>query len=99
MSNENQLETFWLSYAGPDGFRGVVIMDKVLGFLGACQISAALGLSPGGEVRGVPLPMAVIHAAAANGDGQARILRDLPRRRLLCKAELLATGLEPAGLI
>ena len=48
-------ELWWLSYAGEEGSRGVVVVEAE-GFLHACQRSHQLGLSPGGEVHGTPVP-------------------------------------------
>lgn len=52
--------TFWLSFADgnlPKGaqFLGVVIVDAP-DFLGAVMRTHALGINPGGEVVGVPVP-------------------------------------------
>lgn len=46
---------WWLSYAGDEGFRGVVIIEAS-DFISACRRSAELGLSPGGEVSGHDVP-------------------------------------------
>lgn len=41
---------WWLSYAGDDGFRGVIIAGPAAGFLSVIEMSE--GISPGGQVRG-----------------------------------------------
>ena len=46
---------WWLSFAGKDGFRGVVI-TRARGFLSAVQKTHDLGINPGGEVQGAELP-------------------------------------------
>jgi hypothetical protein len=48
-------ELWWLSYVGEEGSRGVVLVEAE-GFLPACQKAHQLGLSPGGEVFGTPVP-------------------------------------------
>ena len=53
MSRPSQL--WWLSYAGEEGSRGVVLCEGE-SFLHACQRSHQLGLSPGGEVKGFLVP-------------------------------------------
>lgn len=53
MSCPSQL--WWLSYAGEEGSRGVVLCEGE-SFLHACQRSHQLGLSPGGEVKGFLVP-------------------------------------------
>lgn len=58
---------WWLSYWAPDGFLGVAIVGPVPespihgrghvpGFVGACRIAHRLSLSPGGQVKGHPVP-------------------------------------------
>jgi len=46
---------WYLSYADKDGFRGGVIVET-RGFTSAAMVSNVFGLSPGGEVRGMPIP-------------------------------------------
>jgi hypothetical protein len=46
---------WYLSYAGSWGFRGGAIIEA-RGFTSACQAAAILDISPGGEVRGFPVP-------------------------------------------
>ena len=48
-------ELWWLSYAGEEGSRGVVLCEGE-SFLHACQRSHQLGLSPGGQVHGTLVP-------------------------------------------
>ena len=50
------MKTFWLSYAGEEGSRGVVVTEA-FSFLEACALVGAIGLSPGGEVLGFEVPM------------------------------------------
>lgn len=48
--------SFWyLSYAGEEGFHGVVIV-RAFGFIHACQRARDLNINPGGQVMGVPVP-------------------------------------------
>lgn len=44
--------TMWLSFAGDDGFLGVVIL-KTLGFTHAVVESKVRGINPGGEIMAV----------------------------------------------
>lgn len=46
---------WWLSYADDNGFRGVVI-TRAYNFIGACLRAKQLGVSPGGQTQGFPLP-------------------------------------------
>lgn len=57
LANEerNPVGWWWLSFAGDDGFRGLVIVAAP-GLIHAVQVSRALGINPGGEVQGVLLP-------------------------------------------
>jgi len=43
---------WWLSYADQGGWRGAVIVHAET-FLDACAQARTLGISPGGQVRGV----------------------------------------------
>lgn len=51
---------FWLSFADPGKPRGSQFLGVVIvlapDFLGAVRKAHALGLNPGGEVRGYPMP-------------------------------------------
>jgi hypothetical protein len=46
---------WWLSYADDEGFNGAVLI-RANGFMSACQFSANVGFSPGGQVRGTLTP-------------------------------------------
>lgn len=48
---KSPLGWWWLSFAGPEGFRGACIV-KARGMLGAVAEAHRLGCNPGGEVRG-----------------------------------------------
>ena len=48
--------SFWyLSYAGETKFNGGVIV-RAYGFVHACHRARDLGINPGGEIRGFPVP-------------------------------------------
>ena len=51
----NPLGWWYLSYADENGFRGGAII-KAQGFVTAAWMSNRLGISPGGEVTGHPIP-------------------------------------------
>jgi hypothetical protein len=46
---------WYLSCASPSGFLGGVIV-RAFGFVHACQRARDLGINPGGEIRGLPIP-------------------------------------------
>jgi hypothetical protein len=46
---------WWLSFADDDGFRGVCIVEA-MDMIAAVKLTHALGINPGGEVRGAPFP-------------------------------------------
>lgn len=46
---------WWLSYANDEGFLGAVVV-RASHFLEACQASGIMGLSPGGQVKGLEIP-------------------------------------------
>lgn len=48
--------TWWLSFADEAGFKGAVIVPDVEEFLAAVLLTHALGLNPGGECVGFPMP-------------------------------------------
>lgn len=50
-----KLGYWWISFADEKGFRGVIITEAV-GFMTALQKTHRLGISPGGQVRGIPVP-------------------------------------------
>lgn len=74
---------WWLSYADDAGPKGVVLMDAV-NFLHARARSIQMQLSPGGEVRGFPVPF---------GEDFDRAWP--LRHRCLSRFELEAAGLLP----
>lgn len=49
------MSLFWLSFSGPDGPRGVCLVEEK-DFLSAIDKSHQLGVNPGGEVLGEELP-------------------------------------------
>lgn len=49
------MSLWWLSYAGEEGSRGVVVVEGE-DFFSAVERSKVLGLSPGGQVRGFVVP-------------------------------------------
>lgn len=59
--SSNPLGWWYLSYADEVGFRGGVIIDAP-GFASAAMLVNVLGVSPGGEVRGVPIPTGKVPA-------------------------------------
>jgi hypothetical protein len=67
---------WWLSYAGDDGFRGVIISGPTTGFLGAMAKVTGAELSPGGQVRGWTVP-----------DEMLALVPEDMRNRLLSKDE------------
>ena len=79
------LQTFWLSFAGDEGFRGVVIIDN-------CQSEAFLaaslaGANPHGEVSGIGFDLKDIP------DDQRPAFMALPRLTLLSQAQLDHAGI------
>ena len=75
--------TAWLSFAGEDGFLGVVVMglsEDLPGPLHAILATKALGINPGGSVQ------ATVFDSANFPD-------DVPRARLLSRRELEELGL------
>lgn len=51
----DSLQGWYLSFAGEEGFRGVVI-QIARGYAHAIQRAHELGINPGGEVQGIPIP-------------------------------------------
>ncbi|MET0410396.1 MAG: hypothetical protein ABW217_03830 [Polyangiaceae bacterium] len=49
------VQLWWLSFVGEEGFRGVAIVDAPT-FFEAVMKSHALGINPGGELQGYPCP-------------------------------------------
>ena len=48
----NKINWWWLSYADEEiGFLGAVVVAAD-GFIDACEVSVAMGISPGGQVQG-----------------------------------------------
>ncbi len=76
-------QLWWLSYAGQEGSRGVVLVSA-RDFLHACERSKILGLSPGGEVKGFEVP---------EGEWFDRCSAFCNRR--MTRQELQALGLTP----
>lgn len=56
---------WWLSFAGPEGFLGVVIVEAY-GFTDALHVSRAKRLNPGGAVQGSRVDPADIPEALRN---------------------------------
>jgi hypothetical protein len=54
-ANADSMKLWWLSYAGEEGFRGVVLVHAS-DFVGACRTARELGIGPGGQVTGDPAP-------------------------------------------
>lgn len=83
---ENVMITHWLSFAGPEGFRGVVVIDGCLSIQEAYLKVTAAGINPGGEMAGFGFTLDQIpfedRAATA----------ELPRMRLLDREFLKARG-------
>lgn len=50
----NDLSWWWCSFVGPEGFRGVVVVEA-RGMLSAVQWTHKLGVNPGGDVQIVSL--------------------------------------------
>lgn len=76
------MRLWWLSFADgtkPTGeqFLGVAIVEA-LGFIEAVRVAHLLGINPGGEVRGGPVP--------------TEPYPETVRNRLLSKDEILALG-------
>lgn len=80
------MKLFWLSFAGEEGFRGVVLVDAD-DFLTAHLQTVFAGINPGGEVIGHELPPDV-------DTDQARLTYALPRLTLLSRADLEKHGIE-----
>ena len=59
---QNPIQPFYLSFAGPEGFRGGAIV-AANGILSATMVCNVLGINPGGEVMAVPIPEDRIPAA------------------------------------
>ena len=82
--------TWWLSFAGEEGFRGVLLVEA-RGLAHALLLANRAQVNPHGEVRGYALPPDVVEAA-----GMGDTLRAAPRLTLLSRADLDRLGLEPA---
>lgn len=78
----NDLGLWWLSFADETGFKGVVIVEAY-GFTDALFKTNALGINPGGEVRGDRVDPDFIPEALRN--------------RLLKKADLAGFGVSTKG--
>ena len=69
---------WWLSFADDGGFRGVVVAEGP-DFLSAIRHVHELGISPGGQVRGVPIPATHIVAIAAGDRNRILSAEDCAR--------------------
>jgi hypothetical protein len=77
------MDWWWLSFSGEPGFLGVCIVQG--NDIGEAVIRAhVLGINPGGEVRGFPIPKSELHRFKLEAC-----------ERLLNVADLEALGLEP----
>jgi hypothetical protein len=56
---------WWLSFVDETGFRGA-ILTRATGFITAIQKTHDLGINPGGEVKGCPIPDEIISASPYN---------------------------------
>jgi hypothetical protein len=70
------LRWYYLSFAGEEGFRGACIVEA-RGMLGAVSRCNVLGINPGGEVMGMPVP-----------DGQLASLTEDAKNVLLSREKL-----------
>lgn len=68
-------QLWWLSYAGDEGFRGAVIVAGSE-FTEAVMRVNLLGINPGGEIQGMPVPEQAID-----------LIPDKWKNRLLSRAE------------
>lgn len=80
--------TFWLSFAGQEGFRGVVLVDGCQSFEEAFLQASLAGANPHGEVQGVGFLTADLP------EDQQMSFASLPRLVVLDKAALIAAGIE-----
>lgn len=87
--------TWWLSYAGKEGFRGVVLVDTTEvsddAYRTAVISARAMGVSPGGECVGYPLTEEM---KAKDLPAKRAALAALPRLVLIRQEQL--TGLAQA---
>ncbi len=82
-------QTWWLSFVGPEGFRGVVLVDCAM-LAEAHLIINARGVNPGGEIAGFSFSADDDRMDAADRKRMAA----LPRLTRLTRAQLEATGLD-----
>lgn len=68
---------WWLSFAGEEGFRGVII-TRAFEFLDAVRKTHVLGINPGGQVKGAMCPPENEH-----------LVRDADVDRLLTREEIM----------
>lgn len=80
------MKWWWLSFVDESGFLGVAIVQD-RSFAGAVLRAHALGINPGGEVRGFPFP-----------EQEEWRAPEAVRNRLLSFEELREHGLEPVKL-
>lgn len=79
---------WWLSFAAEDGFRGVVL-TRANSMIEAVQKTHALGINPGGEVRGFEVP--ATHAGCYKPEEFDRCYSDKQEAQALADRECSLT--------